>query len=59
MILLSPSTLALLGLAIPTVFAQQPGSFAQVGSTIASALMVALSKFTLPRYIPLSKTVMN
>jgi hypothetical protein len=40
MILLRPSSLALLGLAVPTAYAQQPGSFAVVGSTLVSALMV-------------------
>ncbi len=40
MILLQPSWLALLGLAAPTVLAQQPGSFTAVGNTAVSALMV-------------------
>lgn len=40
MILPNPSWLALLGLATPTVLAQQPGTFVNVGNTLASALMV-------------------
>jgi hypothetical protein len=40
MILPHPSWLALLGLVTPTVLAQQPGNFVQVGTTLASALMV-------------------
>lgn len=40
MVLLRPSSLALLGLAMPTVFAQQAGTFTAVGSTLVSALMV-------------------
>jgi len=42
MILPHPSWLALLGLATPTVLAQQPGTFVQVGNTLASALMMFL-----------------
>lgn len=40
MILSRSSWLALLGLATPTVLAQQPGTFNNVGNTLASALMV-------------------
>jgi hypothetical protein len=42
MILPNPSWLALLGLATPTVLAQQPGTFVNVGNTLASALMMFL-----------------
>ncbi|KAH9989952.1 glyoxal oxidase N-terminus-domain-containing protein [Russula vinacea] len=42
MVLLRPSSLALLGLAMPTVFAQQAGTFTAVGSTLVSALMMFL-----------------
>jgi hypothetical protein len=44
-----------LGLAVPSVSAQQPGSFLQVGNTLVSAMMVRpLILFPTPPLIPVS-----